>query len=65
MSEPMMVQIDDIVRPATAEEIANYNAVTASYELQKQTAEETLEARKAPLRKLGLTDEEINTVLGL
>ena len=28
-------------------------------------ADAALEARKAPLRRLGLTEDEINTVLGL
>jgi hypothetical protein len=32
---------------------------------EQEAAEELLEQRKAPLRRLGLTDEEIDAVLGL
>jgi hypothetical protein len=37
----------------------------AEQERIEQERAERLETRKAPLRRLGLTDEEINTVLGL
>jgi hypothetical protein len=37
----------------------------AAQEAAAQQAAEALEARKTPLRRLGLTEEEINTVLGL
>jgi hypothetical protein len=59
------VQIGDEVREATAEEIAvieHQNQMQVQAEAE-QTAQ--LEARKAPLRRLGLTEDEINTVLGL
>lgn len=56
-------------RPMSADEQtvheANSAAIAADIDaLQKETAQ-TLEARKAPLRRLGLTEDEINTVLGL
>jgi hypothetical protein len=56
-------------RPMTAEEVAAYEerAATTNAEqaaLEQQIAD-ALEARKAPLRRLGLTDEEIDLVLGL
>lgn len=56
-------------RPMTVEETKQYEATVAAYEAdQAKLAEETaaaVEARKAPLRRIGLTDDEINTVLGL
>lgn len=59
------IQIDDEVREATAEEAAVIDAQRSAGEqlLAEQAA--ALEARKAPLRRIGLTDDEIAIVLGL
>ena len=59
------VQIDDLVRDATPEEVAQIEADQAQREAELEAAAAALEARKAPLRRLGLTEDEINTVLGL
>lgn len=59
------VQIDDVVRDATPEEAAEIEALQAKAEADRLAAEAALEARKVPLRRLGLTEDEINTVLGL
>lgn len=56
-------------RPMTDAELAQHEAdqiAWAEAEAQQAAAQAAaLEARKAPLRKLGLTDDEINIVLGL
>ena len=59
------VQIDDVVRPATADEISVIESQIAAQEKAEADREAALEARKAPLRRLGLTDDEINIVLGV
>lgn len=55
-------------RPMTADEATQYEQSLAEFEAAKAAADEqaaaALEARKAPLRRLGLTEDEINTVLG-
>ena len=60
------MKIDDngIIRDMTAEELAAHEASTA--DLERIAAEQAvaLEARKAPLRRLGLTEDEIDVVLG-
>lgn len=65
MSEPIMVQVDDVVREATSEEVANIRAIEAEQKQLKADAAAALEARKEPLRRLGLSEADINTVLGL
>lgn len=61
------MKIDDngIVRDMTAEELAAHEASTADLERIATEQAAALEARKEPLRRIGLTDEEIDTVLGL
>ena len=44
---------------------ANSAAIAADIEALQNEMAQALEARKAPLRRLGLTEDEINTVLGL
>ena len=64
----MRINDNGVDRDMTAEEIATYEANMALIEAdQKANAEAeaaALEARKAPLRRLGLTEDEIDTVLG-
>lgn len=59
------VQINEEVRDATPEEIAVIETQRAEAEQAAADAAAALEARKEPLRRLGLTEDEINTVLGL
>jgi hypothetical protein len=65
------VQIDDLVRDATADEIVQLEADQANYEAQKATEQAEAEARKAAkaaaqakLAALGLTVEDLQA-LGL
>lgn len=59
------VQIDDQIRDATPEEAAAIEAQHAAAEQAEADRVAALEARKEPLRRLGLTEDEIDTVLGL
>lgn len=67
----MTLRVNDngIDRDMTPEEAAAYEKAAArmiaEQELAEQEAAAALEARKEPLRRLGLTDDEINRVLGL
>jgi hypothetical protein len=65
----MRINDNGVDREMTADELATYQANAALIEADQQTAAQAeadaLEARKAPLRRLGLTEDEINTVLGL
>jgi hypothetical protein len=65
----MIVNDNGINREMTADEIAGYEQAAAQIAADRERAEaETtaaLETRKAPLRRLGLTEDEINVVLGL
>ena len=65
----MIIVVDGMQREMTEAEKAEYEKAAAEItkDRERVTAEQqtALEARKAPLRKLGLSDEEINTVLGL
>lgn len=58
-----------VERSMTEQEITDYEAFSAQMEADQtaanQAAFDALEARKAPLRRLGLTEDEINIVLGL
>ena len=58
------VQIDDLVRDATADEIARIELVQAEAktQIEAQTAKDA--ARKAVLDKLGLTADEAQTLFG-
>ena len=54
-----------VIRLANDEEIAAYEISIKSIDQMEVDRLAALEARKAPLRRVGLTDDEINTVLGL
>lgn len=54
-----MIQIDDVVREATAEEAAVIDAQRAADEAAKQAAIAKETVRTAALAKLGLTADEI------
>lgn len=60
----MKIQIDDVVRDATVEEIADIEAKRA--ELAQMEAENAARAaaRNAALAKLGLTPQEISAIFG-
>jgi len=61
------VQIDDEVRDATPDEAARIDALRADAETQAQAAADAAAARasgRAKLAALGLTDDEINALLG-
>lgn len=64
----MIVNDNGIDREMTAAEVAAYEQTVAELEADRVAREAAevaaLEARKAPLRRLGLTEDEINTVLG-
>jgi len=61
------VQIDDRIRDATPDEAARIDALHAETEAQAQTAADKAAAAasgRAKLSALGLTDDEINALLG-
>jgi hypothetical protein len=58
------IQIDDLVRNATADEAAAIEAGHAETEAQKQAEAAKLAARQAVLNKLGLTADEAAALLG-
>lgn len=68
MANPI-IQIGDDVREMTDEEyeqwVKDCDALTEQLAAIETQNAAQLEARKAPLRRLGLTEDEINTVLGL
>ena len=59
-----MIQIDDEVREATAEEAAILDAQRADIKAAKQAAAAKEAARAAALAKLGLTADEIAAIFG-
>lgn len=62
------VQIDDLVRDATTEEAERIETVMRENALQMEqdlAALNAKESARAKLKALGLTENEINTVLGL
>lgn len=59
-----MIQIDDVVREATAEEAAVIDAQRAADEAAKQVAAAKEATRTAALAKLGLTGDEIAALFG-
>lgn len=69
MSDQIIIGIDGVAHVASDEQAAEIAAVQAQMAVDKAAAEQAaidaLEARKAPLRRLGLNEDEINTVLGL
>jgi hypothetical protein len=58
------IQIDDLVRQATADEAAQIEAREAEAQAQAEAAEAKAAARKVVLLKLGLSDEEAAALLG-
>jgi hypothetical protein len=58
------VQIDDVVRDASAEEAAIIEAQQAEAEAQVEAEAERAAARQAVLDKLGLTANEAAALLG-
>lgn len=57
------VQIDDLVRDATADEIAFFEDLKAKEIAKKIEAETKAEARSALLERLGMTDDEAKLLL--
>jgi uncharacterized membrane protein YqiK len=57
------VQIDDLVRDATAEEIAEIEAVKAEAKAKELEAEAKAEAKAALLDRLGITEDEAKLLL--
>ena len=58
------VQIDDLVRDATADEIAVIEANLATQAARIADQETKAAARQAVLARLGLTEEEAQLILG-
>lgn len=61
------VQIDDLVRDATAAEAAAIDALRAEQAAQKQAAADAVASRNSALAKLkalGLTDAEVAALVG-
>ena len=64
-----IVNDNGVDREMTAEEAAAYEQTAAQMQTEAEAAAAeqaaALEARKEPLRRLGLTEDEIDVVLGL
>lgn len=58
------VQIDDVVREATPDEVAQIEAQQAEIQAQAEAAEAKAAARQAVLDRLGLTEQEAQLLLG-
>jgi len=58
------VQVDDILRDATAEETAAINAVKAQAEAETKAAADKATAKQAVLDRLGITADEAALLLG-
>ena len=58
------IQIDDVVRDATAEEVAAIDAQQAKAQATAQAQAAKAAARQAVLDKLGLTADEAAALLG-
>ena len=58
------IQIDDLVRNATADEAAQIEAAHAEAQAQAEAAEAKAAARQAVLDKLGLTADEAAALFG-
>lgn len=57
------IQIDDLVRDATADEAARIEAQHAAAKAEVEAAEAKAAAKKAVLLKLGLSNEEAAVLL--
>ena len=58
------IQIDDVIRNATADEVAAIDAQRAEAQAQAEAQAAKLAARQAVLDKLGLTADEATALLG-
>ena len=58
------IQIDEIVRNASADETAQIDAQHAEAQTQAKAVEAKAKARQAVLNKLGLTADEAAALLG-
>lgn len=61
------IQIDNTVRDATAEEAADIDARSAQAQAQQEAIEAKLAAKesaKTKLAALGLTEDEVNAIIG-
>ena len=58
------IQIDDVVRDATPEEVAEIKAREAEVVAKAEAEAEKAAARQAVLDRLGLTEEEAQLILG-
>ena len=58
------IQIDDVVRDATAEEAAAIDAQVAAAQAQADALAARTAAREALLTKLGITEAEAQLLLG-
>jgi hypothetical protein len=58
------VQIDDLVRDATPEEVEAIEAAQAESEAQAQALADKTEAKSALLDRLGITADEAKLLLG-
>ena len=58
------IQIDDVVRDATPEEVAEIEAREAEVVAKAEAEAEKAAARQAVLDRLGLTAEEAQLILG-
>ena len=58
------IQIDDLVRNATADEVAQIKEQEAQAQAQADALEAKAAARQAVLDKLGLTADEAKALLG-
>jgi hypothetical protein len=58
------IQIDDLIRNATADETAKIDAAHAEAQAEAEAVEAKAAARQAVLDKLGLTADEAAALLG-
>jgi|688.fasta_scaffold608354_1 hypothetical protein len=63
VKKPIMIQIDDLVREATIDEIDLIQAQQAENVVIETAREARKQSRLSALQKLGLTEEEINAIL--
>lgn len=58
------IQIDDLVRDATADEAAQIEATQAAAQAEAEALKNKIAARQAVLNKLGLTADEAAALFG-